>query len=213
VATVSRISSIYDSYLRKAPRQSRSRSVVEAILGAATERLSRSGNEEELTLQEVANRAGVGIGSVYDYFSDRRSILAALAVKSTQDNLRAFEALLESAHELPLDESVGQVVDFCFETYTSNKRVPRAVLKVAHTIGLMPTLAQSQTVFAESLAASLRKRQDIGVPDIDLAAWTVTQAMMGVIQTLVWQDEPKHSETELRAELIALFGAHLRGRV
>ncbi|OJY26793.1 MAG: hypothetical protein BGO98_07260 [Myxococcales bacterium 68-20] len=213
MATVSRISSIYDSYLRKAPRQSRSRSVVEAILGAATERLSRSGNEEELTLQEVANRAGVGIGSVYDYFSDRRSILAALAVKSTQDNLRAFEALLESAHELPLDESVGQVVDFCFETYTSNKRVPRAVLKVAHTIGLMPTLAQSQTVFAESLAASLRKRQDIGVPDIDLAAWTVTQAMMGVIQTLVWQDEPKHSETELRAELIALFGAHLRGRV
>ena len=134
-------------------------------------------------------------------------------MKSTQDNLRAFEALLESAHELPLDESVGQVVDFCFETYTSNKRVPRAVLKVAHTIGLMPTLAQSQTVFAESLAASLRKRQDIGVPDIDLAAWTVTQAMMGVIQTLVWQDEPKHSETELRAELIALFGAHLRGRV
>lgn len=209
---MSRISSLYDSHLRKAPRQSRSRSVVEAILGAATERLSRSGDEEELTLQEVANRAGVGIGSLYDYFSDRRSILAALAVKSTEDNLRAFEALLESAHELPLDESVGQVVDFCFETYTSNKLVPRAVLKVAHTIGLMPTLAQSQTVFAESLAASLRKRQDIGVANIDLAAWTVTQAMMGVVQTLVWQDEPKHSEAELRAELIALFGAHLRGR-
>lgn len=210
---MSRISSLYDSYLRKAPRQSRSRSVVEAILGAATERLSRNGDEEELTLQEVANRAGVGIGSVYDYFSDRRSMLAALAVKSTEDNLRAFETLLESAHELPLDESVGRVVDFCFEKYTSNKRVPRAVLKVAHSIGLMPTLAQSQTVFAESLAASLRKRQDIGVPDLDLAAWTVTQAMMGVIQTLVWQDRPKHSEAELRAELVALFCAHLQRRL
>ena len=209
---MTRISSLYDAYLRKAPRQSRSRSVVEAILGAATERLSRSGDEEELTLQEVANRAGVGIGSLYDYFSDRRSILAALAVKSTEDNLRAFEALLESAHELPLDESVGRVVDFCFETYTSNKLIPRAVLKIAHSIGLMPTLAQSQTVFAESLATSLRKRQDVGVQDIGLAAWTITQAMMGVIQTLVWQDEPKHSQVELRAELVALFGAHLRGR-
>ena len=209
---MTRISSLYDAYLRKAPRQSRSRSVVEAILGAATERLSRSGDEEELTLQEVANRAGVGIGSLYDYFSDRRSILAALAVKSTEDNLRAFEALLESAHEVPLDESVGRVVDFCFETYTGNKLAPRAVLKIAHSIGLMPTLAQSQTVFAESLATSLRKRQDIGVKDIDLAAWAITQAMMGVIQTLVWQDEPTHSQVELRAELIALFGAHLRGR-
>ena len=74
------------------------------------------------------------------------------------------------------------MVDFCFETYTSNKRVPRAVLKIAHSIGLMPTLAQSQTVFSESLAASLRKRKDIRVHDIDLTAWTITQAMMGVIR-------------------------------
>ncbi|MCW5837818.1 MAG: helix-turn-helix transcriptional regulator, partial [Labilithrix sp.] len=76
---MSRISSLYDAYLRKAPRQSRSRSVVEAILGAASERLSRGGEEEDVTLQEVADRAGVGIGSLYDYFRDRRSILSALA--------------------------------------------------------------------------------------------------------------------------------------
>lgn len=208
---MSRISSLYDAYLRKAPRQSRSRSVVEAILGAASERLSRGGEEEDVTLQEVADRAGVGIGSLYDYFRDRRSILSALAAKVTEDNLRAFEAVLASTHDLPLEEGIGKIADFCFATYTANKRIPRAVLKIAHSIGLMPTLAESQTVFAESLAAALRKRTDVAARDLELSAWTITQAMMGVMNTLVWQDSPRHSEAELRRELIALFARHLRG--
>ncbi|MBX3198905.1 MAG: TetR family transcriptional regulator [Labilithrix sp.] len=208
---MSRISSLYDAYLRKAPRQSRSRSVVEAILGAASERLSRGGEEEDVTLQEVADRAGVGIGSLYDYFRDRRSILSALAAKVTEDNLRAFEAVLASTHDLSLEDGIGKIVDFCFATYTANKRVPRAVLKIAHSIGLMPTLAESQTVFAESLAAALRKRTDVAARDLELSAWTITQAMMGVMNTLVWQDSPRHSEAELRRELIALFARHLRG--
>ncbi|MBX3215237.1 MAG: TetR family transcriptional regulator [Labilithrix sp.] len=208
---MSRISSLYDAYLRKAPRQSRSRSVVEAILGAASERLSRGGEEEDVTLQEVADRAGVGIGSLYDYFRDRRSILSALAAKVTEDNLRAFEAVLASTHDLSLEDGIGKIVDFCFATYTANKRVPRAVLKIAHSIGLMPTLAESQTVFAESLAAALRKRTDVAARDLELTAWTITQAMMGVMNTLVWQDSPPHSEATLRRELIALFARHLRG--
>lgn len=208
---MSRISALYDAYLRKAPRQSRSRSVVEAILSAASERLSRSNDEEDVTLQDVANRAGVGVGSLYDYFRDRRSLLSALAAKITEDNLRAFEAVLASTQDLPLAESVGRIADFCFETYATNKRIPRAVLKIAHSIGLMPTLAQSQTVFAETLAASLRKRTDVTAKNIDIAAWVVTQSMMGVMGTLVWQDEPTYSQPELRSEIVQLITRHLGG--
>ena len=206
---MSRISALYDAYLRKAPRQSRSRSVVEAILGAATERLSRSGDEEDVTVQDVADRAGVGIGSLYDYFRDRRSLLSALAAKVTEDNLRAFEELLETTHPLSLREGIERIIDFCFSTYTTNTRGPRAVLKIAHTVGLMPTLAQSQTVFSESLASALRKRTDVNVANIDVGAWIVTQAMMGVIHTLIWQDEPPVPLPALREELITLSCKYL----
>lgn len=206
---MSQISALYDAYLRKAPRQSRSRSVVEAVLHAAAEKLSGSGDEDDVTIQNVAERAGVGVGSLYDYFRDRRSVLSALAVKITEDNLRGFEDMLTKANGLPLHDAVGLLVDFCFDTYTSSKRIPRAVLKIAHSASLMPALAQSQTVFARSLAAWLRTRSDITAPDIDLAAWTVTQAMMGVVQTLVWQDEPTYPRAALRADLVRLFAKHL----
>jgi hypothetical protein len=74
----------------------------------------------------------------------------------------------------------------------------------------MPALAESQTVFAESLAAALRKRNDVRTDDIDLAAWTATQAVMGVMNTLVWRDDPVYSQERVRPELVRLFADHLR---
>lgn len=207
---MSRISALYDAYLRKSPRQSRSRSVVEAILAAAAEKISGSENEEQVTIQDIAHRAGVGVGSLYDYFRDRRSLLAALAAKITEDNLRSFEQVLASTEGASLDDSLKRMIDFCFDLYATDKRIGRSIMKIAHSIGLMPTLAQSQTVFAESLAASLRKRSEATTVNVELAAWTATQAMMGVIQTLLWQDEPKYTRDELRAELFRLFAPFLR---
>lgn len=75
----------------------------------------------------------------------------------------------------------------------------------------MPAFAQSQTVFSESLADALRKRSDITVANVDVAAWTVTQAMMGIVQTMIWQDDPAHPQAEVRAEAIELFCEYLGG--
>lgn len=208
---MSRISALYDAYLRKAPRQSRSRSVVEAILGAAVEKLSRTGDEADITLQDVATRAGVGTGSLYDYFRDRRSLLAALAAKVAEDNLRKVEEVLASAQDLPLEEAVGRLVDFCFETYLSNRRIPRALMRLAHSLDLVPLHVQNQNVFAEALAAALRKRTDVTAPDIDLAAWTAVQSMMGLVGVMVWEDEDRHARAALRAELVRMYARQLGG--
>ena len=201
----SRTSWLYETYLRRAPRQSRSRSVVEAILRAAAEQLTREGDEERVLMQGVADRAGVGISSLYAYFKDRRSLLAALTAKVTEDNRHAFDAVLERTAALSREDGVRRIVDFCFTRFTSDKRGPRAVLKVAHAIGLMPTIAQRTDIAAESLARALRKRTDVHVADVDRAAWVMTHTMMGAVHTLIWQDHPRWSSESLRAEMVALF--------
>jgi AcrR family transcriptional regulator len=87
------IASLYEAFLRKAPRHSRARTIVEALLSAAMEQLSREGSEDRVAVQGVADREGVGIGSLDDYFGDRRNLLAAVAAKVTEDNRRAFQAI------------------------------------------------------------------------------------------------------------------------
>src|SRR5438132_822446 len=110
------IGALYDRFLRKAPKQSRSRSVVEAVLQAAAELLPQK-DDDELTLNEIAARAGVGVGSLYDYFADRGSILSGLAAKITEDNLRAFEEQLERSRQAPLPVAIREIIDLMFDTY------------------------------------------------------------------------------------------------
>ena len=209
MAGSSRIEALYDAYLRKRPRQSRSRSVVEAILIAAVEGVTRGESEDTLTVHQVAERAGIGIGSLYDYFRDRQSLMAGMAAKVTEDNLVAFEALLTKTTSMPLRESVELIVDHAFATYAKDPRFPRAVLRIAHNIGLMPTLAASQTAFARALADMLRKRDDVRVKDVDTSAYVLTNAIMGVMHTLIWSDEPAITRDVLRDRVVDVCIDHL----
>ena len=60
---------------RKLPRQQRSRSTVEAVLTAAEMLLDSGG---PFTTNHIAHRAGVSVGSLYQYFPNKQSIIAAV---------------------------------------------------------------------------------------------------------------------------------------
>ena len=197
---------LYDAFLRKVPRQSRSRSVVEAILTAAIEGIAGTSESEDISLDRTAERAGVGIGSLYDYFHDRQGVLAGIAAKLTEDTLHAFESVLRSTGDLPLRESVERIVDHAFSTYAAKPRLSRVTLRIAHGVGLMPRLADSQTEFARSLAEMLAARSDLGPSrDFGAVAYVLTQAVMGVMHTLLWQETPPFSREVLREELVLMI--------
>lgn len=60
--------------MRRRPLQRRSRATVEAIEEAAA-LILENGDESRLTTNHIAERAGVGIGSLYEYFADKDDIL------------------------------------------------------------------------------------------------------------------------------------------
>src|SRR5437867_8807489 len=61
----------------RSPRQERSRQTVEAIRQAAFQILARDG-VRGLTTRAIAERAGVGVSSLYQYFPNREAIVADL---------------------------------------------------------------------------------------------------------------------------------------
>jgi AcrR family transcriptional regulator len=76
----------------RAPRQQRSKDRVEAILDAALGLVVEHG-AEALAMREVARRAGVQIGSIYQYFPSKAAIIRELARRN-----------LERVHDLLADE-------------------------------------------------------------------------------------------------------------
>lgn len=72
--------------MRKKPRQARSRGTVEAILQAGARILSDEG-WAGFTTNKVAELAGVSIGSLYQYFPDKLSLVDAIRRRHLDDCL------------------------------------------------------------------------------------------------------------------------------
>lgn len=105
----------------RAPQQQRSKDRVETVLDAALEIVIEQG-AEALAMREVARRAGVQIGSIYQYFPSKAAILRELALR----NLRRVRELLAATVEGLFAErrgrptprqAVQRVVDAYFAHY------------------------------------------------------------------------------------------------
>jgi AcrR family transcriptional regulator len=86
---------------RKTPVQARATVTVEAISGATIQVLLRPG-AERLTTTRVADRAGVSVGTLYQYFPNKRALLFALL----EDHLEKVTEEVEDACEHAADRTL-----------------------------------------------------------------------------------------------------------
>ena len=96
--------------LRKQPKQARSQEMVETLLQATTRILRREGRER-LTTNRVAEVAGVSVGSLYQYFPNKQSLLDALTERYEAQFLERLIGAFEKLGELPLREKLQELAD------------------------------------------------------------------------------------------------------
>ncbi|ARM12878.1 MULTISPECIES: TetR family transcriptional regulator [Rhizobium] len=87
---------------RKQPKQARSTELVAAILDAAAQVLAREG-AHRFTTARVAERAGVSIGSLYQYFPNKAAILFRLQSDEWRQTTDMLSGILAETQRPPLD--------------------------------------------------------------------------------------------------------------
>ena len=95
---------------RRRPVQGRSRETVEVILAAAAQVLERQGLAG-FTTNAVALRAGVSIGSLYQYFPNKESLTAALIERSTESLRASLAEAVDRAAALPFQAGLALLVN------------------------------------------------------------------------------------------------------
>jgi AcrR family transcriptional regulator len=129
--------------VRKQPRQRRSREQVAKILGA-TRTLLKNGGIEAVTTVNIARKAGVSIGSFYQYFPNKKAVLIALYEDYLAGLLSAV-GVFEDAEHLALGwrEFFTQV----FRLVKSEEKLDgdmRDLAKVIHLYPEMQTIDREQ---------------------------------------------------------------------
>ncbi|MDX2161573.1 MAG: TetR/AcrR family transcriptional regulator [bacterium] len=105
-----------ETSMRRVPRQQRSQKRVEVILRAAAELVTEMGYEA-MTTSAIAERAGTSIGSLYQFFPNKDSVLYALAQRYTEEmrsmTSRVFSPDVEYVPTpVLIDRTVNALVDF-----------------------------------------------------------------------------------------------------
>jgi len=94
---------------RKQAQQARSHATQAAVVEAAARILEEQG-QDGLTTNAVARRAGVSIGSLYQYFPNKAAILASLIRAKRAELLDKMRGAMASADQMPADQAVDVLI-------------------------------------------------------------------------------------------------------
>ncbi|MFC9998774.1 TetR/AcrR family transcriptional regulator [Nocardia sp. NPDC127526] len=107
---------------RRAPSQQRSRARVDRILQAARELLEESG-PGAVTTRAVAERAGVPVASIYQYFANREAVLQELTLRSVGGIDADMSARVAELRVGSIADAVDQIVALHHALYRSHPEV------------------------------------------------------------------------------------------
>ena len=169
---------------RRAPRQERSRTTVDAIFEAASRLLDESGLEATTT-NRIAHVAGVSIGSLYQYFPKKEALFGALTERAIEHDLARVRASVDAARDLPLEEGVRVMIQESFAFALHRPRLFGWMLRYLPQLGLLPAVERMErALIAECRRFFEDHRAEIGDVDIDMMAIAGVGAIRGAVVTL-----------------------------
>jgi AcrR family transcriptional regulator len=196
--------------VRKPPSQERSRQLVAAILEAAIRVLRKHGARRFTTIR-VAQEAGVSVGSLYQYFPNKESILFRLQADEWEATWQALRAELFAEHRRPF-ERLRRAVLFFFRSEADEAEL-RVALDDAHALirGAEEAwhLQRRGVADMERFVAEVAPRAG---PKARAFAAEFVFTALGAIAEKVTEARPDEAELRAYAEATAeMLAGYLRG--
>jgi AcrR family transcriptional regulator len=192
---------------RKTPLQERSRATVEAILEATADILVRDGYAK-LTTNRIADRAGVNIASLYQYFPGKEAIVAELRRRHGAEQRAEVREVLARSNARSVESTIRSLVSLGIAGHARAPRLHRVFTEELPALGYRDVEAIDAPVF-ESMRHFLASA-DVDIRDVDMALWMIATVSGAVIHRAV-VDRPEDLKTGvIEEELVALLCRYLR---
>ena len=198
---------------RKKPLQRRAQETVEIILEAAAQVFGEAGYDEGTT-NRIAERAGVSIGSLYQYFPNKNALLVALVEREVDAGIERMERWLEEAREAPapLPELLRTFVAALVELHRANPELHRLLFEEAsHPPELHDCVLRLEGTLAHGWEEILSRHPEVAVEDPDTAAHFLVQTAEALTHRFVQRGLHELGPPAFEAELVTMLRRYLAG--
>ncbi len=193
---------------RKTPRQARSAATIDAIHIATIQVLLADG-VGRLSTTRVAERAGVSVGTMYQYYPHKQALLFAIVDRQLQtivETMLAAAARLEGCDLATIAEGLTLA---WLDAKTADMVASRAIYGIAAEFDLTDVMGRAMTLMTQGVEGLLSAASDAHFADVGSAAFMFAALLCGSVRVVMEAETSPEALACLRRELPRACHAYL----
>lgn len=196
---------------RKLPQQDRSRMTVEAILEATTHILTEEGYDKANT-NRIAERAGISIGSLYQYFPNKESLMAALMDQHSNEIAALVESKLQNLFDVPPEVAIPELIRAVIAAHAINPCLHQVLSEEIPRSERPQQMQRADERIAELLRTYLTRWRDRIYPqNLDMTVFILSRTVESLCHSAVIEHPSFVSNSQFEQEVSNLLLLYLTG--
>jgi AcrR family transcriptional regulator len=193
---------------RKTPVQTRSQATVQAISEATIQVLLRD-RVEHLTTTRVAQRAGVSVGTLYQYYRNKEALLHTVLKGHLEHVTDIVEGACKANHHKPLRTMVEALVQSFVSAKLEDREASVALYAVASESDGEALVARLSKRALAAITAMLRTAPGVRFSQPEFTAFMLLSSIVGATRAVLEAGASHKIVEDLRRHLVLLGESYL----
>jgi AcrR family transcriptional regulator len=197
---------------RKSPVQARSTASVDAILKATVQVLLKVG-KDKLTTTRVASRAGVSVGTLYQYFPNKSALLRAAMRLHVEEILAEVDKVCVAQRGQPVEQMAEALAVAFLAVKMRDPKMSRALYGVSSDVEGAKIAATGVMRVNRAIVGLLESAPEVLKTERQVMAMVLQSTIAGVKRQLLESDMPEAQFGVMQRELVLVVRSYVRACV
>jgi AcrR family transcriptional regulator len=194
---------------RKKPLQARAVVTLDAIFEATIQLLVANGIRR-LTTTRVAERAGVSVGTMYQYFPSKEALVYSLNERYLEILATRIEAMCHAQHRARIGEMVEALIDTYWRAKTERPDVTRALYRSVAEMDNQALIDAFASRVDTATTAMLASATDATFADLKSVNLTLVTVIFGAVRNAFERNLDPPAAQDLRRQLVLMCHSYLK---
>jgi len=185
---------------KKVPKKERSKEIVSSIIESTATLLEQDGHQK-ISTNKIAEKAGISIGSLYQYFSNKESVLETVMTTAADDYTKFFLEQVAKTDAKDADSFVRIMIECTFDYLMNRRGQFKAIYDLHQKMGKIDLVIKLRYRNAVIIGTHLHEKFPNGHTKEEYIKYiyTIQCQNFGIFHSFVYAEDPPYTFEEMKA--------------